>query len=151
MIRGHRRNEHLASESGQAMVEFALILPVLLLLVMGIIYFGTAFNYWNNLNQIAGDVARKAAVNALPSGSNLASYVQGLSNAPGTTVCVTFPATPTNRTPKAGDAVKITTSASAWPSLAKFLGLSAQTIVRGSATMRLEQDPSFTYVNPSSC
>ena len=32
------------SEEGQAMVEFALVFPILLLLVMGIIQFGILFN-----------------------------------------------------------------------------------------------------------
>ena len=36
-------------ESGQALVEFALVLPLLLLLVLGMVDFGKAYNYWNDV------------------------------------------------------------------------------------------------------
>jgi Flp pilus assembly protein TadG len=45
----------IRDERGQATVEFALILPVLLLLVLGIIEFGKAWN----LAQIATDAVRE--------------------------------------------------------------------------------------------
>jgi hypothetical protein len=48
------------------MVEFALIMPILLFLVLGIVDFGRAINYWNDVNQIAADGARYAAVNKNP-------------------------------------------------------------------------------------
>jgi Flp pilus assembly protein TadG len=53
-------------ESGQAMVEFALILLPLLLLVAGIIQFGIGLNYWLDMNRIANQGARFAVVNAWP-------------------------------------------------------------------------------------
>src|SRR6188474_2042078 len=53
-------------ESGQAMVEFALILFPLLLLVAGIIQFGIALNYWLDMQRIANQGARWAAVNNWP-------------------------------------------------------------------------------------
>jgi Flp pilus assembly protein TadG len=46
----------LRDERGQATVEFALILPVLLLLVLGILEFGRAWN----LAQIATDAVRES-------------------------------------------------------------------------------------------
>jgi Flp pilus assembly protein TadG len=49
-------------ESGQALVEFALVLPILMLLVMGIIDFGFAFNQWNTAQNAAREGARIAAV-----------------------------------------------------------------------------------------
>ena len=55
-----------ARESGQAMVEFALILFPLLLLVAGIIQFGIALNYWLDMQRIANQGARWAAVNNWP-------------------------------------------------------------------------------------
>jgi hypothetical protein len=45
------------------MVEFALILIPLLLLVVGIIQFGIALNYWLDMQRIANQGARWAAVN----------------------------------------------------------------------------------------
>lgn len=54
------------------MVEFALVLPILLILALGIVDFGRAINYWNDTNQIAADAARFAAVNRNP-GDDLAT------------------------------------------------------------------------------
>ena len=48
------------------MVEFALILFPLLLLVVGIIQFGIALNYWLDMQRIANQGARWAAVNNWP-------------------------------------------------------------------------------------
>jgi hypothetical protein len=54
------------SEGGQATVEFALILLPLLLLVVGIIQFGIALNYWLDMQRVANQGARWAAVNNWP-------------------------------------------------------------------------------------
>ena len=50
------------------MVELALVLPILLFLALGIVDFGRAMNYWNDVNQTAADGARFAAVNNNPGG-----------------------------------------------------------------------------------
>ncbi len=49
-------------QSGQAMVEFALVLPVLMLLVLGIIQFGITFNHYLTLVDAVRAGARTAAV-----------------------------------------------------------------------------------------
>ncbi len=54
----------LKSEKGQAMLEFALILPILLILVCGIIDFGWIFYNQSELNNCAREGARYAIVNA---------------------------------------------------------------------------------------
>jgi Flp pilus assembly protein TadG len=48
--------------SGQALVEFAIVLPILMLLVIGIIDFGFAFNSWGTTQNAAREAARAAAV-----------------------------------------------------------------------------------------
>lgn len=53
------------------MIELALVLPILLFLALGIVDFGRAMNYWNDVNQIAADGARYAAVSNNP-GSTVA-------------------------------------------------------------------------------
>lgn len=53
-------------ERGQATIEFAIVLPLVLLLVAGIIEFGKGFNYWLNLNHLANEGARWVAVDKLP-------------------------------------------------------------------------------------
>jgi len=54
------------SERGTAIVEFALIAPLLFFLVFGIIEFGRALNYYNDLTQLAGQGARAAIVSRNP-------------------------------------------------------------------------------------
>jgi Flp pilus assembly protein TadG len=61
------------SERGTAIVEFALIAPLLFLLLFGIIDFGRALDYYNQLTQLAGQGARAAAVNRNPDGTALTS------------------------------------------------------------------------------
>jgi Flp pilus assembly protein TadG len=52
----------LRSEDGQAIVEFAIILPLLVLLVMGTIQFGVAFRNYLAITDAARVGARAAAV-----------------------------------------------------------------------------------------
>jgi len=64
-----RRCRLLRSERGTAVVEFALVAPILFLLVFGILDFGRALNYYNDLTQLAGQGARAAAVDRNPDGT----------------------------------------------------------------------------------
>jgi Flp pilus assembly protein TadG len=61
------------SERGTAVVEFALIAPLLFLLVFGIIEFGRILNTYNQLTQLAGQGARAAAVSRNPDGTAIAA------------------------------------------------------------------------------
>ena len=49
-------------ESGQAMVEFALVLPILMMVLWGAIDFGRAYWSYQQLSSAASEGARKAAV-----------------------------------------------------------------------------------------
>ncbi|MBA3375165.1 MAG: pilus assembly protein [Actinobacteria bacterium] len=53
-------------ERGQALVEFALIMPLFVLLLMGIIQFGLALNFWLDMQRLANQGARWAVVNQWP-------------------------------------------------------------------------------------
>src|SRR6266567_3473641 len=60
-----KRRRHTASDSrdrGSVAVEFALLLPVLLLLIFGVIDFGRAINAQITLTQAAREGARLAAL-----------------------------------------------------------------------------------------
>jgi Flp pilus assembly protein TadG len=57
------------NERGTAVVEFALVSIPLFLLVLGIVDFGRALDYYNNLTQLAGQGARAAVVDRNPDGS----------------------------------------------------------------------------------
>ena len=52
----------MQKHKGQAMVEFALILPLFLFMVYGIIYFGMLFHDYSSLSNIARSCAREAAI-----------------------------------------------------------------------------------------
>ena len=64
-FRGLVAAPRLRRPSGQSLVEFTLILPVLLLLLMGGIDFGRVFLGWVSLNNTARIAANYAAANAL--------------------------------------------------------------------------------------
>jgi Flp pilus assembly protein TadG len=51
------------NEQGTAVVEFALVAIPLCLILFGILDFGRALNYYNDVTQLAGQGARAAAVN----------------------------------------------------------------------------------------
>ena len=52
----------IRNQKGQALVEFAIVLPILLLLVFGIIQFGILFNNYLTLTDAVRAGARQAAV-----------------------------------------------------------------------------------------
>lgn len=59
----HRRKRiQLRAQNGQTMAEFALVLPLLALLLFGVIQFGIAFNNYITLTDAVRAGARKGAV-----------------------------------------------------------------------------------------
>lgn len=137
-------------DDGVALVEFALVLPLLLLLLFGILDFGRVFAYWINGTHLTGEAARYAAVNRNPGGSgqSLQQYIQGQgatrelregssSVEEPLTISICFPA---GGTPTKGDPVRVTATAEyRW---LRVLGLDATTTtISSSSTMRLEATP----------
>lgn len=80
-------------DRGAAAVEFALILPVLLLLVLGIINFGYVFGQKLALNQAVREGARKAVVSTSADLPAIRTFVRdatgGLIGDPGTVAIAT--------------------------------------------------------------
>src|ERR1044072_9524519 len=65
------------SQRGAVAVEFALVVPLFLLLLLGMFDFGKAFNYWIDGTQLSHEGARFAAVGKNPGpGSTLAESIQ---------------------------------------------------------------------------
>jgi hypothetical protein len=131
------------------MVEFALILFPLLLIVVGVVQFGIGLNYWLDMNRIANQGARWAAVNnwppdcprgssSCPTPNTLQETLQrqmltkGLADNPTTVVEVCYP----NGTKNVGDPVRIKISSDF--DLLPILGI-GHIGLRAKATMRLEQ------------
>ena len=69
-----RRGSLLRSENGQAAVELAFVLPLLIALLLAIVQFGIAFNNYITLTDATRAGARKAAVSRF-AGDNGASAV----------------------------------------------------------------------------
>jgi Flp pilus assembly protein TadG len=79
--RRRRLRQLVGSERGTAVVEFALVAPILFLLVFGILDFGRALNYYNDITQLAGQGARAASVNRNPDGTAIAASAGTVDNA----------------------------------------------------------------------
>jgi Flp pilus assembly protein TadG len=79
----HRRRPARA-ERGAAAVEMALVLPMLLLLVIGIVSYGYLLSFRQAMSQGASEGARAAAVSALPtSDQKIAQAVAGVNDSLG--------------------------------------------------------------------
>lgn len=135
-------------------MEFAFVLPLLLLILMGIIYYGRYINYANDETQLASSAARWAALNNNPgsgSGLTLQKYVAqqaapGLTNGSSDVSPVqVYIYYPSGSTGQYGQPVRacVTNNVNFIP----ILGVSSSTIVQ-TATMSVEQSPSSA--NPAS-
>ncbi len=136
-------------EDGQALAEFALVFPILIVVFIGIIHFGKAFNYWNDATHISAEGARYAAVNNKPYPSNPASLqaqllaqgdtaelrAGGTPDIPAASqVCIDFP----SGTAAKGEPVRVTMRFE-WHWL-PVLDLGT-TMITSTAVMRLETAP----------
>ena len=92
------------AESGQSAVEFALVVPFICLLLLALVDFGKAVNYWLDANHLANEGARLAAVlgDQPPPAGGLQQWIQQqaetneLRNGTGSVtspaqVCISFP------------------------------------------------------------
>ena len=132
-------------------MKFALILPVFVLLLFGMLDFGKAFNYWIDETHLANEGARWAVVNRNPGSSGtLQEYIRDQANTPelrngGTPsladplrVCIDFP----NGTSRVGDPVRVTVTATyRWLSILTSQTTLTETPITGASTMRLEALP----------
>ncbi len=146
------------------MVEFALVLPLLLLILFGMIDFGKAFNYWNDETHLANEAARYAVVNKNPLGgasleaaikqdadsTELRDGCSGCSiGTPGIDVKFCFVNGITPADTQAGQPLRATVSASYhWLAYLVGKGLPLTSGLTGSATMRIEQDYKADPTNP---
>jgi len=151
-------------ERGAALVEFALVVPILLVLLMGMLDFGKAFNYWINETQLASSGARWAVVNTSPgqcpngsTATSLQSYIQCQADTKelrsgGTNsvsdparVCISFPPVAGHSSPLVGDPVRVSVSVDyKWlPIISQDISV-VSTKLKGESTMRLEAPPTYS-------
>ena len=65
----------IRNNKGAAAVEFALLLPILVVLVFGIMYFGPIYTDYIAVSQAARDGARLLAVESFDSDGELQTYI----------------------------------------------------------------------------
>jgi Flp pilus assembly protein TadG len=149
VVASRRLSRCFRDEHGVALVEFALVAPLLFLLLFGMLDFGRAFNYWIDSTHLANEGARWAVVNHNPGSGTLQAYIQGQADTSelrdgGSAsvpdpmqVCINFPNGAT-----VGQPVVVTASVTYhWlPFLSDRIDVLA-TSVTGSSTMRLEAVP----------
>ena len=151
-----RLTRRLKDDSGQSTVELALLVIPLMVIVVMIAEFGSAFHFWIDETHLASSGARYAAVGRTPDGtSSVQSYIRsqmssdalknggtaGLPNA--SQICVSFPSGAT-----VGQPVKVEISTQYH--FMSLLGVSVDKTITGSATMRLERAPDAAIV-PAGC
>src|SRR5215207_9306436 len=74
--RSSRVRRSLGCDRGQAAVEFALVVPLLCLIIIAILHFGKVMNYWLDMNHVASEGARKAAVNTYATDADYTTWVR---------------------------------------------------------------------------
>jgi len=121
------------------MTEFALVAPVFMLIVVGMLLFGRAFFYWIETNHLASETARWAVVDRNPysgmtlqKGALMAGQTQEFANA--AKVCIDFPeqASPTDPL-EVGDPVRVKVQ----EAFQIFGGW--KIYLRGTSTMQIER------------
>src|SRR5919198_1742918 len=146
----HIFNRARHEETGQALVEFVLVVPILILLVLGALDLGKAYNYWIDTTHLSATGARWAAVNKNPGpGATLQESIRAQADtaelrdggtgavADPIQVCVDFP-----DGEDVGDRVVVTVSTEY--SFLNYLQVETDLTsksITGSSTMRLEQVP----------
>lgn len=152
-------------ERGVALAELAFVLPLVMLLLLGMLDFGKAYNVQIDETHLANEGARLAAVNysvtcGQPNPNTcLARYVQGNAdvaelvkgrtgdstfapNQGAAKVCISYPTNAaTNTAGNIGDPVQVTASVNyAWLKyVTGRLKILPTTPITGKATMRLER------------
>ena len=122
------------------MTEFALILPVFMLIVIGLLIFGRVFFYWIETNHLANETARWAVVDRNPAGNETPPRsLHDYARSGGQTreferdarVCIDYPEGGPPLDP--GDPVRVRVQK-------PFTIIGGWTItIRGSSTMRIER------------
>ena len=77
-----RIRKRIRQEDGQGMVEFAMVLPILMAVMLGIVQFGIIFNNYETLTDASRVAARRAATSRFI-GDNGASAVTAAKSAAG--------------------------------------------------------------------
>ncbi len=125
-------------ESGVQLVEFALIVPVLLMIIVGMLGFGRILFYWIEANHVANESVRWAVVDRNPHPIALQTHIRNAVSSHVTAVCIDYPAdgTPSSGTAHLGGPVRVRVQQQF--SVVPFLGI-GQLNIKASAVQRMER------------
>ena len=118
-----------------------MVVPFFCVIIIAILHFGKVMNYWLDLNQVASEGARKAAVSTFDSYSDYDTYLRDRLETgelrSGGTSSIPAAATVAICLPEGSDVGDPVTVQVAVPYSLPFIGKTIS--LRGTATMRLEQ------------
>ena len=144
-------------ERGVAIAELALVLPVVLLILLGILDFGKALNYWIDQTHLANEGARWAVVNRNPSSTGtLQAYIKNQADTTqlrnGATVTIQACDADGSGSIGTGDPVqvRVTYDYNWLPFIGSSIG-AVTTTLTGSSVMRLEQKPTNYTLDSTTC
>lgn len=139
-------HDRAGSESGQALVEFSLILFPFLILIAAVIQFGVGITFWQDQQRLAAQGARIAITNCGTAPAwcsptlreHLATQTLSNGNRPDVTVCFTSKSEGTGTAMRAvpGDGVRVELETPF--TFVPILGLGTITL-SAKSTMRMEQ------------
>ncbi len=146
-----RRPLRRRSESGAVAVEFAFILPILLILVLGIIQYGMYFYARQGGSDVARDAARRAAVGE-PAGCTAfkAMVRDNINQVTGTGSSATVTRTYTKANPalvQVGDTVTVTVSFTSFDLNVPMVPMVQDGVVATTVKSRVE----FVPTQPETC
>ena len=122
-----------------------MVVPLLCVIIIAILHFGKVMNYWLDLNHVASEGARKAAVNTFTSDGEYDTWVRGRLETgelrTGGTTSIPAPSTINVCLSEGGDVGDPVTVQVAADYSLPFIG--ATITLRGTATMRMEQPAEF--------
>lgn len=148
---------HHDPDDGAALIEFAILAPLLIFLIMGIIEFGWLFGQFNEIRHSAQEGARWAAVSRpdIAGGASmdevdLRARACGAANLPGgTTVDV---AAGFDSGSSTGDTAFVTVTANvASLTGVPFISVFLPSTLTNTATFRLEQDATWSAFAATTC
>ena len=132
----HKSFSRLSRTEGQAFVEFAIVLPLLVMLVVGICQFGLAFHNYLSITDATRVGARAAAVNRTSAAGPCSAARTAIQNTVSTTQWSTISSRITcTAGANTGDPVKVIVK---YPYKIGLPGFSASGNLTSSATERLE-------------
>ena len=156
-IRRVRARLHEKTDRGASLVEFALLMPLLILLLFGMIEFSWLFARNLDVNQGAREGARLIAVDTPTGNSALQDEICSRMNLVGlaatTTVAWTAEDIDGDTVIGPGDGVSVTVSAQVLPTLTGLLDsfFSGLTTIDSTVEIRIEQPPTWTDLAATAC